>query len=317
VNQDEGSNRDDALPPLYLTIIIHNEEDMQDGTQPKEHIPNYDGDEILMQHFSKVMRAFAEMVARHDAKINFGSDWTFSKGVMNFAPTFYTDLESLGHEIDAHAHESFVRYHEVRDFISEAGGHPTGVASGMNERTIQGQMAYFDQYFPEFHILWGVASPGHTAGECIASWVWRPSRSNWTEHDPQGEYIYIGHGELMNSIDMIQEAIDNRSPDRMNTYAVFATPRDFKAARGTEGIDPIWMTDPDSYDYWENRLEWWDAFLTEIDIWVDDGEVEYATLSTIAEIFAGVESRLVFDFNDCPRSIESMTERTRSVGYYR
>jgi hypothetical protein len=290
---------------------------MQDGTQPKSHIPDYDGDENLMLHFSMAMRAFAEMAERHGAKINFGSDWTFSKGVANFDPTFYGDLEAMGHEIDAHAHESFILYHEVREFISEAGGHPTSVASGMNERTIQEQLAYFDHYYPEFQILWGVALPGHTAGECIATWVWRPSRTNWAEHDPQGKYIYIGHGELMNSLDLIQEAIDKRSPDRMNTYAVFATPRDFKAARGTEGIDPNWMTGPDSHDYWENRLQWSDDFLTEIGTWVERGEVEYATLSTIAEIFAGVESRLVFDFDDCPRSEQSMTERTRSVGYYR
>jgi len=306
-----------SLPPLYLTIVVHNEEDMQEGTQPKEHIPDYDGDEALMFHFSKSMRAFAEMASQHGAKINFGSDWTFSKGVEKFDPAFYLDLEGMGHEIDAHAHESFILYHEVRQFISDAGGHPTHVASGMNERSIQQQLAYFDPYYPEFQILWGVSLPGHTAGECIASWIWRPSRTDWTVHDPEGRYIYIGHGELMNSLDLIQEAIDNRNPNRMNTYAVFATPRDFKARRGTQGIDPNWMTDPESHDYWENRLQWWDDFLTKIDRWVEEGKIEYASLTTIAQIFSSVESRLVFDFEDCTRSEESMTDRTRAVGYYR
>jgi len=316
-NSDHNTpSSEQPLPPLYLTIIVHNEEDMQDGTQPKDHIPDYDGDEGLMLHFTKAMRAFAQMANQHGAKINFGSDWTFSKGVMNFDPTFYTDLESMGHEIDAHAHESFILYHEVRQFISQAGGHSTNVASGMNERSIQQQMTYFDQYYPEFQVLWGVSLPGHTAGECIATWVWRPSKVEWTEHDPQGKYIYIGHGELMNSLDLIKDAIDGRSRDRMNTYAVLATPREFKAARGTQGIDPNWMTDPDSYNCWENRLQWWDDFLSEIDLWVSEGMVEYASLTEISEIFEAVESRLVFDFNDCPRSEESMTDRTRAVGYY-
>jgi len=75
------------LPPLYLTIIIHNEEDMQEGTQPKDQIPDYDGDETLMLHFTMAVRAFATMAQEHGAKINFGSDWTFSKGVASFDPT--------------------------------------------------------------------------------------------------------------------------------------------------------------------------------------------------------------------------------------
>jgi hypothetical protein len=40
-------------------------------------------------------------------------------------------------------------------------------------------------------------------------------------------------------------------------------------------------------------------------------------LTDIAGYFKAVESRLVFDFNDCPRSDESMTDRTRKAGYYR
>lgn len=314
---EDTPDGDRPLPPLYLTIIIHNEEDMQDGTQPKDHIPDYDGDETLMLHFTKALRAFSQMASEHGARINFGSDWTFSKGVSNFDPTFYTDLESMGHEIDAHAHESFVLYHDVRDFITRASGNPSHVASGMNEQSIQRQMEYFDQYYPEFQILWGVSLPGHGAGECIATWVWRPSRTEWTVHDPEGKYIYIGHGELMNSLDLIQEAIDNRSLDRVNTYAVFATPRDFKAGHGEEGIDPDWITDPGSHNYWENRIQWWDEFLSEIDVWVDQGELEYATLSEIVELFGAVESRMSFHFEDCPRSDKSMTDRTREAGYFR
>ena len=44
------------------------------------------------------------MAQSHGVKINFGSDWTFSNGVENFDPTFYSDMEAMGHEIDAHAH---------------------------------------------------------------------------------------------------------------------------------------------------------------------------------------------------------------------
>jgi hypothetical protein len=235
--------------------------------------------------------------------------------VARFDPTFYTDLESMGHEIDAHAHESFVPYHEVREEIVTASGHPTHVASGLNEEEIQQKMAYFDALYPEFQILWGVSLPGHPAGECVAPWVWRPSRKNWVEHDPDGVYIYIGHGELVNSLGEIQKAVDGRSPARVNTYAVFAAPRGFKAAAGTQGIAEEWTTKPEAYDYWENRLAWWDDLLTGIDALVERGDVRYASLTEIASVFVQSEDRLGFDFGQPPRSDADLVRRSIAAGY--
>lgn len=304
-----------ATPPLYLTIIVHNEEDVSQGTSPKPFIPDYDGDEALMLHFGMAMREFGKLAQGHGARINFGSDWTFSRGVARYDPTFYTDLEAMGHEIDAHAHESFVLYHEVREDIVQAGGHPTHVVSGMNENAIQRRMDYFDQYYPEFQILWGVSLPGHGVGECIAPWVWRPSRTDWLQHDPDGKYIYIGHGELLNSVEVIQAAVAGRKADRVNTYAVLATPRGFKAAAGTEGIDEQWTSEKNSHDYWENRLEWWDDFLTEVDAMVQRGDVQYASLTEVAEMFTQYENELRFDFEDVPRSDAPLLRRSIRVGY--
>jgi len=305
-----------ALPPLYLTVVIHTEEDVSQGSTPKPFIPDYDGDEALLLHFTGALRAFAEMASQHGAKINFGSDWTFSRGVQNFDPTFYTELESMGHEIDAHAHESFVPYHEVRESIIQAGGQPSQVASGVSEREIQQKLEYFSDQYPDFQILWGVALPGHVAGECVAGWVWRPARGNWEQHDPQGDFIYVGPGEQVNSLESIEQAIQNRSPDRVNTYAVFLSPRGFKAAPGAEGIPPDWTTKPHARDYWENRILWWDDFLSEIDVWVEEGEVEYATLTEIAQAFESVEPHLSFEGNACPRSEEGWMARNRAAGYY-
>ena len=305
-----------TLPPLYLTIIIHTEEDVSKGSQPKPSIPDYDGDQALMLHFTKALRAFTEMVNRHGAKINFGSDWTFSKGVQEFDPTFYAELENMGHEIDAHAHESFILYHQVREYIIQAGGDPSIVASGMNEQEIQQQLEYFDDQYPDFQILWGVSLPGHTPGECMASWAWKPSRGDWEQHDPAGRYIYIGPGEQVNSLAALESAIQNRRADLVNTYAIFLSPRELKAAPGAEGINPDWTTKPDSHDYWENRIQWWDDFLSEIDVWVAEGKVEYATLTQIGEIFSEAETRLSFEGNACPRSEDGLAARNRAVGYY-
>ena len=305
----------DDLPPLYLTIIIHTEEDVAQGAIPKANIPDYDGDETLMRHFAMAAREFAQMASGHGAAINFGSDWTFSRGAALYEPGFYSDIEAMGHEVDAHAHESFVLYHEVREEIILAGGLPTRVASGLNENEIQNRLTYFDTYSPEFQILWGVSLPGHGAGECAAPWVWRPSRDDWTQHDPDGAYIYIGHGELVNSIQAIRQAVENRSPDRVNTIAVFTTPREFKAALGMEGIDEAWTVSTDSVDYWENRIAWWDGFLKQIAPLVDAGVVEYATLSEIAAVLEEREANLVFDWEDVPRSALGLRLRNIKAGY--
>ncbi len=305
----------DDLPPLYLTIVIHNEEDMSRGVIPKANIPDYDGDEALMHHFAAVMREFAQMAAEHGAKINFGSDWTFSQGVTLYEPEFYSDLQAWGHEVDAHAHESSVRYQQVREDIVLAGGTPSHVASGMNEEEIQEELSYFDTLYPEFEILWGVSLPGHTAGECIAPWVWRPSRDDWTVHDPDGRYIYIGHGELVNSLQAVRQALSDRSSDRVNTIAVFTTPREFMAAVGTPGIDEAWTASTDSDDYWENRLAWWDTFLSQIDPLVAAGVVEYKTLSEIAAVFEQQEPNLVFEWDEIPRSSLGMRQRNIKAGY--
>jgi hypothetical protein len=300
--------------PLYLTIIIHTEEDISKCKNPKARIPDYDGNEELTLHFTNAMREFAEMVASHNAKINFGTDWTYSNAIELYDPTFYTDLEAMGHEIDAHAHESCILYHEVREDIVDAGGTPTKVASGMTEGDIYDQMEYFDKYYPEFELLWGVALAEHTAGEETSGWVWRPSRDNWLEHDPEGKYIHIGHGEYANSIEYIQNSVDNIKPNYINTYAVFTNPREFLAAPGTPGIPDEWTAETDSYDYWEKRIEWWDQFLTELD---DMEDVEYASLTDIANTFLENEDNLDFDYDteNHPRSDSPGPSRQIKAGY--
>jgi len=309
----EGDSAD--LAPLYLTIVVHNEEDVSRGVAPKASIPDYNGSPELMSHFADAMRAFAAMAADHRARINFGSDWTFSEGVRLYEPTFYIDLEALGHEVDAHAHQSSVLYREVREAVAAAGGNPTRVASGMEEATIQDQLEYFDHRAPEFEILWGVSLPGHGAGECTATWVWRPSRADWTLHDPDGRYVYVGHGELVNSLDAIRQAVDGRHPDRINTCAVFVSPREFKAAVGTEGIPDRWAAPTDSIHYWEQRIAWWDDFLSQIDVLVERGEVAYASLTEVVDVFRTEEHRLVFDWTEVPRSDAPMARRNRLAGY--
>jgi hypothetical protein len=302
--------------PLYLTIVVHNEEDVGRRASPKPSIPDYDGDEQLLRHFAAAMRAFAAMAADHGARISFGSDWTFSRGVAAHDPAFYQDLEAMGHEVDAHAHESHIPYPEVREEIQRAGGNPTAVASGLNEREIHERMAALRGTEPPFRILWGVALPGHGAGECIAGWAWRPSRDEWTVHDPDGAYLYIGHGDLVNSAASIRRAVADRQPGRINTYAVFVAVREFLAAEGDPAINDLrWTAPTSSIHYCENLIDWWDAVLSDIDGLVASGDVVYASLTQIAAVFEAEEDGLVFTPGEPPRSDAPLRARNVRAGY--
>jgi len=145
--------------------------------------------------------------------------------------------------------------------------------------------------------------------------VWRPSRDDWTKHDPNGDYIYIGHGELVNSVQAIRRAVENRRPGRVNAVALFTTPREFKAAHGAVGIEAAWTVPTSSVEYWANRIAWWDDLLTKLRPLVDAGVVRFATLSEIAAVFEAQEAALSFDGAEVPRSTLSMRERNARAGY--
>lgn len=119
----------------------------------------------------------------------------------------------------------------------------------------------------------------------------------------------------MNSIQTIRQAVEGRRTDRVNTLAVFVSPREFKAVTGTEGIDDAWTVSTDSVEYWGNRLAWWDGFLMQIAPLIEAGVVQYATLTEIAETFVTLEDELAFDWEDVPRSDASMRQRNAMAGY--
>lgn len=120
---------------------------------------------------------------------------------------------------------------------------------------------------------------------------------------------------MVNGLDAIQEAIDNRKPDRINTYAIFVSPREFKAAPGAAGIDEQWIAPTNSIHYWKHRVRWWDDFLTAIDPLVEEGLVRYALLTQIAAIFTEREDQLSFDCGEIPRSAATMRVRNIKAGY--
>lgn len=117
----------------------------------------------------------------------------------------------------------------------------------------------------------------------------------------------------MNGLAAIRQAVADRRTDRVNTYAVFVSPREFFAAEGDPNMVTQWTAPIDSIDYWESKLLWWDNFLTQIDVLADAGAVQYASLTEIAAIFEVREASL--DFGEVPRSDLSMRARNVKCVY--
>jgi hypothetical protein len=125
------TDRKDSLsqassPVLYVNLVLHAEENYGKDLATGETITlsnraDYQN-EAQFNFFSNVMRLLAQTFNNHGAKINFQADWTFIRGVEQWDPTFFYDLEAMGHEIDAHAHETMFTYPDVWLMIQEAGG---------------------------------------------------------------------------------------------------------------------------------------------------------------------------------------------------
>jgi hypothetical protein len=287
-------------PPLYLFFSIHNEEDW-DGKKPTGE-PDYNDNEAILLHYTNAMRELGKMLQKHGMKMNFGSDWTFIEGVQKYDPTFFQDLAEMGHEIDAHAHETHVPYLDVKNMLRECGVEPTSVASGGLEENVEKHFEYFDSVYPEFTIIFGLGVKyHHTGGEEMAGWVWRPSMENWLVHDPDGKYIYISRGLKEPgghaNVSTVKRALENLYPDRLNVMRIGATVRQFKADPGTKGIPKEWTAPRGSGSNWRDVLENLDASLTELDKYKDEGRIVYASLTEIARIFEEMESELNFDWD--------------------
>ena len=119
----------------------------------------------------------------------------------------------------------------------------------------------------------------------------------------------------MNSIVAVRQAVDGRQTDRLNTIAVFVSPREFLATECETRTTARWTAATSSIHYWRDRLEWWDGFLSQVNILVDAGVVQYVALTEIAETFVEQEANLDSDFGEIPGSDASMRMRNLKAGY--
>ncbi|HUV81551.1 MAG TPA: hypothetical protein VMW53_00535 [archaeon] len=198
------------LPPLHLTVILHNEE-------PDGRRPDYTADRNFYLQNRQLVKLLAETITSKSATFNFQSDWNYLKAVAMFDTGSVTSNtagkniirwmhENLGIEIDPHAHETQYNYADVAYLIEQLGVAPSKNIGGFLyypadnpqgwEKHINGmQGKVYPAYFWKADNLWGAATYLHRGTDDQSSGIWRPKdRFNFYQHDSTQRLIYIGGG---------------------------------------------------------------------------------------------------------------------------
>ncbi|MEW5702748.1 MAG: hypothetical protein AB1792_11035 [Candidatus Zixiibacteriota bacterium] len=199
-----------ALPPVFLTIVSHNEE-------PLGGRPDYTADINYYLQNRNLVKLLAETIRSRNAAFNFQSDWNYLKAVAQFDTGVVTAntngknivrwmKEDLGVEIDSHAHETQYNYADVAYLIEQLGITPSKNVGGFlynppdnpqgweqHENGINGWI--HPSYFWRADHLWGAATFQHQGEDDRSSGIWRPQdRYSFYTDDPNRRLLYIGGG---------------------------------------------------------------------------------------------------------------------------
>jgi hypothetical protein len=198
------------LPPLYLTVVSHNEE----GGAGR---PVYTADVNYYLQNRDLVKLLAETITSRGATYNFQSDWNYLKAVAQFdtgdavTNTAGKNIvrwmkENLGVEVDPHAHETQYNYADVAYLIEQLGVTPSKNVGGFLynppdnpqgwEQHAAGLFGRVNtNYFWRADHLWGAATFQHQGDDDKSSGIWRPKdRYNFYVDDSVQRLLYIGGG---------------------------------------------------------------------------------------------------------------------------
>lgn len=204
-------------PPVYITIVSHNEE-------PGEIHPDYVGDRDLYLRNREHIRNLGLMLHDQGAMWNPGSDWNYLMAVAKYDTGEVTAntngknilkwlVEDLGFEADPHAHETQYNYADVAYLHTVLGVEPSRNVGGflaMPPDNPQGWEQHIDgiwgwkypDYFWKAENLWGAAVFKHAGSEIQNNYgIWKPrDRYHFTEHDDRQRLPHIGSGCITDAI---------------------------------------------------------------------------------------------------------------------
>jgi hypothetical protein len=199
-----------SLPPLYLTVVSHNEE-------PGQIHPDYIADRAFYLDNREMVRQLALLLKNKGAMLNFQSDWNYLKAVVQYDVGDVVSntngknivkwlVEDMGFEADPHAHETQYNYADVAYLHTQLGVTPSKNVGGflyLPPDNIQGWEQHINGVsgknypfaFWKADTLWGAATFQHQGNDEQSYGVWRPKdRYNFTVDDPNQRLVNIGGG---------------------------------------------------------------------------------------------------------------------------
>jgi hypothetical protein len=197
-NPPQTEENPQTVPPIYVSIITHNEE------PSSSNYPDFIEDENAFWEHREALITFADMLHEEGVKYNYQSDWNFL-----YAATLYDQgtpstknknflrylKEDLGFEIDPHNHKTEYNFADVAYLIEELGVPVSQTVGGFLAAPPRVCMVeYFREpirgttytdYTWQANILWGGATAGHKGDEELwTSGIWRPrDNENFLVHD--------------------------------------------------------------------------------------------------------------------------------------
>ncbi len=175
-------------PTLYIVSMMHAEEQQffLNQTQYMEY-----ADDLV---------SLAEVFAIHNSIIAFQPDWTFIQGTTTFYPNLFNIMQTAGHGVDAHAHESQYNIGQVHDMLDAAGVLGTIVANGgytntwmTGDQTWAAYIAHFSlpNGDPMFNVTNAWKWPATQESDALFTPI-RPSlNGDWMVHNPDSPIVYI------------------------------------------------------------------------------------------------------------------------------
>ena len=272
---------------IYVTIVSHNEDD-------DERYGSYNIKEGYLE-FRDALLKMVDLIMKYNASYDFQPEWKFLEAALKYEKgdvlknTNNKNIlryfkEDLGIQIDPHSHEGYgYNYADVAYLIKQLGVEPSNVVGGfLAYPNIFGEGEIVWEKFREplkgqkydytwnTTVLWGGAVLNHQGDEHPTSGVYRPkNQEEFRVHDPSGNLIVIGTGGYLGNLEKLIDDIyiSKKAPsDKMYTLSIMFMERD------------VWLGG-------EKKLLQYETILKEVDSYVKQGSVKWATLSEIVEIW--------------------------------
>ncbi len=224
-----------SAPTIYASIVSHSEE-------PPTN-PNYIENPDLFYANRAELLYFARMLHRHGIRLNWQSEWNFLGAVALYDSGIGTGglniveymHDSLGFEIDPHAHETVYNYADVAHFIEDVGVEPSHTVGGFIAMPPESSVLEhffapieadsFPGYVWTAEILWGAATKWHTADETLwVSGIWKPkcADSFFVHDDSKLPHVGRYRSSWEGVWDLIEKAEAGLlDPNKMYTVTVF------------------------------------------------------------------------------------------------